>query len=93
MQIVSDKGTGVGDGFSINICYFNKENVSEKPTMYNIEVAPPIIDDNKKYEQKSQVSTRAVPYGESYVHCNKLVFIYFHFFFSPINGRFQHKNQ
>lgn len=75
MEILSDKGTGVGDGFSINICYWNKENVLDKPAMYNIEVAPPKIENHRKLEQKSQVSARAVPYGESYVHCNKSVVV------------------
>lgn len=73
MQILLDNGTGVGDGFSINICYMDKENVSDKTIMYNIEVAPPKIDNNLISGRQSQVSARAVPYGESYVHCNKLV--------------------
>lgn len=71
MQIVLDKGTGVGDGFSVNICYINKENSSEKPTMYNIEVAPPKVNENAESEPKSQVSARCVHAGDIYVHCNK----------------------
>lgn len=71
MHILSDSGTGVGDGISVNICYINKENVSVKPTMYNIEVAPPKIDENSESEAKSQVSVMCVPPGEIYVHCNK----------------------
>lgn len=71
MQILSDKGTGVGDGISVNICYINKENVSDKPTMYNIEVAPRNGNASSETEPKSQVSARRVPHGEIYVHCNK----------------------
>lgn len=72
MHILSDNGTGVGDGFSVNICYINKENVSNKPTMYNIEVAPPKVNENLDLEPQSQVSVRCVPPGDIYVHCNKL---------------------
>lgn len=79
MEILSDNGTGVGDGFSVNMCYINKENVSVKPTMYNIEIAPPKVIENSDLERKSQVSVRCVPPGEIYVHCNKLeIFVFVH---------------
>lgn len=71
MEILSNQGTGVGDGFSINICYINRENMSDRPKMYNIEVAPAKINGNLDSEPKSQVSARCVPHGEVYVHCNK----------------------
>ncbi len=71
MEILLDKGTGIGDGFSANICYINRENPSSRPTMYNIEVAPP-KKVNGNSESLSQVSARCVPPGEIYVHCNKL---------------------
>ncbi|KAG4065895.1 hypothetical protein HA402_012573 [Bradysia odoriphaga] len=72
MNIVLDNGTGVGDGFSINICYINQDNVSDKPAMYNIEVAPPKkLNENSEFGSVSQVSARSVPPGEIYVHCNK----------------------
>lgn len=77
MQILFDKGTGVGDGFSVNICYIKKDNVSEKPTMYNIEVAPPKNNQISGLEPKSLVSVRRVPPGEIYVHCNKLESVFF----------------
>lgn len=72
MKILLDDGTGVGDGFSINICYINREDASEKPTMYNIEVAPPKkLNETPEFGSVSQVSVRNVPHGEIYVHCNK----------------------
>lgn len=76
MNTVLDKGTGVGDGFSINICYINKDNLSDRPVMYNIEVAPPKkLGDSLEFESISQVSERSVPHGEIYVHCNRLKII------------------
>lgn len=74
MKTLLDNGNGVGDGVSINICYINRENESEKPTMYNIEVAPPRkLNDNPEFETVSQVSAKCVTPGEIYVHCNRLV--------------------
>ncbi|KAJ6625694.1 hypothetical protein Bhyg_16180 [Pseudolycoriella hygida] len=71
MQTLLDNGTGIGDGVSINICYVNKENVDQRPTMYNIEVAPPKFNENLESERKSEVSVKCVPAGSIYVHCNK----------------------
>lgn len=86
MEILLDKGTGVGDGFSVNICYINKENVSVKPTMYSIEVAPRKVDNSSDSEPKSQVSARCIPHGEIYVHCNKweLIFVAIHVNFNRL---------
>ena len=73
LQIITNKGSGVSDGFSLNIAYAKAGNDVE---MYNVEVAPPPTADFNNDLRESQVSVREIPKGESYVHCNRWVGIW-----------------
>jgi len=67
LDIMRDTGTGISDGFSLNLCLKDKKHPGDFE-FFNIEVLPPAQNTDIK---ESMMNLTKVKHGESFAHCNK----------------------